>query len=105
LIERYDKLVRDKIPDVIRLKGDTPSVVTLGDEQYFHALNKKISEEVAEYLEDYSVDELADIVEVVYALVKYKGLSLHEFEQIRLKKREERGGFDNKISLVEVKYN
>jgi predicted house-cleaning noncanonical NTP pyrophosphatase (MazG superfamily) len=84
------------------MKGDIPSVVTLSDEQYFHALNRKISEEVAEYLEEYSVEELADIVEVVYALVKHKGLSLQEFEQIRLKKREERGGFDEKISLIEV---
>jgi len=105
LIEKYDKLVRDKIPEIIKLKGDIPSVEILCDEQYFHALNRKISEEVAEYLEDYSVNELADIIEVIYAIVKYKGLSLHEFEQIRLKKCEERGGFDNRISLVDVRRN
>lgn len=102
LIDKYNKLVRDKIPEIIKQQGDFPKVETLDDKEYFNALNQKLREEVAEYLENFNVDELADIAEVIHALVKYKGMTLHEFENIRLKKHNERGGFDDRISLVEV---
>ncbi len=103
--DTYHKLVRDKIPEIIRQQGDTPITELLDGENYFLALNKKLAEEVAEYMEDYSIDELADIAEVVFSLVKYKGVSAEDFEQIRLKKRCENGGFDNRIALIEVERN
>ena len=105
MIDQYNKLVRDKIPEIIRRCGDTPNVELLDDEKYFNALNRKLQEEVAEYLDGYSIDELADILEVIYALVKFKGLTPNDFEHIRLEKYNERGGFNDRISLVEVKRN
>ena len=103
MVEKYDKLVRDKIPEIIKSQGDCPKIEILDDKDYFNALNQKLTEEVAEYLEKYSIEELADILEVIYAIAGHKGLTLDELEHIRLKKHKERGGFDNKISLAEVK--
>jgi len=105
LIDKYNKLVRDKIPDIIMRQGDCPKVEILDDESYLNALNHKLTEETAEYLGNHSIDELADIVEVIYALVKYKGLTLNDFDILRLRKHNERGGFDNRISLIEVERN
>lgn len=102
MVEIFNKLVRDRIPEIIRSQGDVPKTEILNNNNYFAALNQKLEEEVAEYLEDYSVDELADIVEVIFAIVKFKGLDVNEFEALRLKKHKERGGFDSRISLLEV---
>ena len=102
MIFKHNKLVRDKIPEIIRQKGGSPKTVTLDDETYFQCLNQKLKEEVDEYFEDYSVEELVDILEVVYAIAQHKGLSVDELESIRLKKHNERGGFDECIFLVEV---
>lgn len=102
MTDKYNKLVRDKIPDIIRSKGDLPKTQILDDEAYLAALNCKLGEEVTEYLESYSVEELADIMEVILALVSYNGVSVPEFEQIRLNKLKERGGFGRRIALLEV---
>ena len=102
MVDKYNKLVRDKIPEIIKQQGNIPTVKILDDENYFNALNQKLTEEVAEYLDSFTIDELADIVEVIYAIVKHKGLSLKDFEAIRLSKHDERGGFDDKLFLVEV---
>ena len=98
----YGKLVRDKIPEIIIRNGEIPKTTVLKNEDFFLELNKKLQEEVTEYLEDYDIEELADIVEVIFALVKHKGVSAKDFEMLRMKKYEERGGFDKKICLVEV---
>jgi len=98
----YNKLVRDKIPEIIVGKGDNPKVRVMDNEEYYQALNQKLKEEAAEYFENYDIEELADIAEVILAIVKYKGVSQRDFEEIRLKKYNERGGFDEKICLVEV---
>jgi len=102
LIINYNKLVRDKIPEIIRIIGDTPKTMTLDDETYFHCLNQKLKEEVDEYLEECSACELADILEVIYAIAAYKNLTPSDLENIRLKKHDERGGFSDKVFLVEV---
>jgi len=86
-------------------QGSSPNIKTLDSNNYFCALNDKLTEEVVEYLEDYNIEELADIVEVIYALVQHQGLSLDEFDQIRAKKHDERGGFENRLFLVDVKHN
>ena len=98
----YGKLVRDKIPEIIAAQGDIPVTRILDEEEYFHALNQKLQEEVAEYLDGFCPEELADILEVIRAIIEQKGMSYGEIEQIREKKRSERGGFQKRISLVEV---
>lgn len=99
---KYDKLVRDKIPGIIEKGGKHAVVRTLGTEEYKKYLDKKLGEELQEYLASDSAEELADLVEVVHAVLKYKGIGMLEFEQIRKKKAEERGTFDKRLILEEV---
>ena len=102
MTDKYNKLVRDRIPEIIMQQGDVPAIEILGDADYCASLNKKLQEELDEYLQDYSVEELADIVEVIYAIVRYNGISINDFEQIRLDKNAKRGSFDKRIALIEV---
>jgi len=96
-----NKLVRDKIPAIIKQNGGTANTMRLDDDAaYFNALNEKLKEEMNEYFEDYSIDELADIVEVIHAIVRHKGLTVDDLERARLEKYNERGGFENRIYLV-----
>lgn len=99
----YNKLVRDKIPEIIEQSGKVCVCEILSDEQYIKALNEKLLEEIREYLESGTVEELADISEVIYAILEYKRISLAEFEKVQLEKRETRGGFKDKFFLKEVK--
>jgi predicted house-cleaning noncanonical NTP pyrophosphatase (MazG superfamily) len=103
VVEKYIKLVRDKIPEIIKQQGDLPKTELLDEDKYINVLNAKLMEEVAEYLENYNVYEFADILEVIYAIAKYKGITQKDLEDIRVKKLDERGGFDSRISLIEVK--
>ena len=98
----YNKLVRDKIPEIIEGNGETPVTRILNDEEYLKELNTKLQEEVNEYFADGNVEELADIVEVIYGLLDAKGVSLEEFEKIRNGKVEKRGAFKKKIFLEKV---
>ena len=100
----YDKLVRDKIPEIIMNSGKACSTEVLDDERYIELLDQKLFEEMLEYHQDKSIEELADIVEVIYAIVKFRGLSVEEFEKIRVSKADERGGFEQKILLKSVTY-
>lgn len=98
----YNKLVRDNIPEIIEQTGKTCVYEILSDEQYIEMLNEKLLEEVKEYLHNESVEELADIGEVMHAILAFKGVSIEEFQQVRLEKLKERGGFAKKIFLKEV---
>ena len=98
----YNKLVRDKIPEIIMNDNRMPITRVLDNEEYIKELNKKLQEEVSEYLEDDNVEELADIVEVVYGILNAKNISIEEFEKIRIKKVNERGAFYKKIFLEKV---
>lgn len=100
----YNKLVRDKIPEIIQKDGKTCSTEILDNDRYLEMLDGKLFEEMLEYHQDKSIEELADITEVIFAIVKAKGLSLEEFEKIRNQKADERGGFDKKILLKSVVY-
>lgn len=101
---KYNKLVRDKIPQIIEDRGTTPITYIADDEEYWERLKAKLQEEVDEVLEDTNViEELADVLEVVNAILAFKGVTFEELEQIRLKKNEERGGFKNKIILEETR--
>lgn len=99
---KYDKLIRDKIPEIIEAKGSKAIVEVLDDDSYRKYLNIKLGEELKEYLEDGRVEELADLVEVVYALLDSKGVSREGFEKIRVGKVEKRGAFKLKLLLKEV---
>ena len=98
----YRKLVRDKIVDIIKSNGEKPVYHTLNDEDYLKELHKKLLEEANEFIEADDPEELADLMEVVYAIAKTKNINLEEVERIRLKKREKRGGFEQKLYLEGV---
>ena len=98
---KYNKLVRDKIPEIISLKGGSSISHIATDEEYGKKLKEKLSEEIAEFLKDGNPEELADILEVVYALGDTLGVTREELEIIRAKKEDERGAFRKKIVLDE----
>lgn len=98
----HNKLVRDKIPKIIEVAGKIPVIHILSEEEYIAALETKLNEEVAEYQTDKSLEEMADILEVLQAICIARGHSLDELETMRAKKAEERGGFKDKIFLEYV---
>jgi len=101
----YNKLVRDKIPQIIEANGELAEVQVLKLAQYSKMLNIKLQEELSEFLEandNNQVEELADLVEGVYTILKNKELSIKEFEKVRLKKKDEKGGFDDRLLLVSI---
>lgn len=98
----YNKLVRDKIPQIIEQSGKQAVVEVASGQDYLELLNAKLDEELQEYLDSQSVEELADLVEVVYAILEYRNMSLMEFESIRKQKVHERGAFKQKLLLREV---
>ena len=96
----YNKLVRDKIPQIIeKNEGRSCKTRILNNEEYLIELNKKIQEELAEYLESGEIEELADLEEVLRAILDSKGVSYEEFESIRLEKVNKRGAFKDRIYL------
>lgn len=95
----YNKLVRDKIPEIITNNGETPKTRILSDSEYMTELERKIQEELAEFLESKDIEELADLEEVLRAILNAKNVSYDEFEKIRLQKVQKRGAFENKIFL------
>ena len=97
-----NKLVRDLVPQIISNKGMKPEIRILDDEGFKRELDLKLQEEVQEYLNDDNCDELADILEVVYAIAATKGVSEIELREIRLKKKQKRGGFEDKVFLISV---
>ena len=98
----YHKLVRDRIPEIIKADGKTCVCETLSDEDYLSLLDQKLNEELAEYQESKSLEEMADLLEVIQAIVKARGWTLEELEQVRANKAAKRGGFEKKVLLKEV---
>ena len=99
----YNKLVRDKIPEIIVADdGKTCKTRVLENDEYLKCLNAKLQEELKEYLESGDVEELADLEEVLRALLDAKKVSYEEFEKIRNTKVEKRGAFKEKIFLESV---
>ena len=102
-VKTYYKLVRDRIPEIIEGDGKTCVCETLSDEAYIRLLDQKLNEELAEYQESKSLEELADLLEVMWAVVRARGWTLDELEQVRADKAAERGEFAKKILLKEVR--
>lgn len=98
----YNKLVRDKIPGIIEKNGGKCRLRILNDEEYLAALDRKLSEELSEYLESGSMEEIADLLEVIRAVIAARGSTMDEVEAIRAAKAAERGAFDKKIELISV---
>ena len=98
----YDKLVRDKIPEIIEKSGKQCAIEVLSDEKYLEMIDKKLDEELAEYHKDKNLEELADLLEVIYAATTARGYSIEDLEKVRVEKVEKRGGFDKKILLKKV---
>jgi predicted house-cleaning noncanonical NTP pyrophosphatase (MazG superfamily) len=100
---KYNKLVRDKIPEIIKSKGSIPITHIASDLEYKQKLNEKLQEEVNEFFEDSNKEELADILEVIYVLCDIYELDKNELEKIRKEKSEKKGAFKDKIILDETK--
>ena len=98
----YNKLVRDKIPEIIEKDHKKAICDKLSDKQYIEMLDKKLSEELNEYQESKEFEELADMLEVMYAITEARGYSVADLENIRVSKAEKRGAFKKKILLKTV---
>ncbi|PFR28568.1 phosphoribosyl-ATP pyrophosphohydrolase [Bacillus cereus] len=102
----YNKLVRDRIPEIIENNGKTFTTRILDEKEYIEEVCKKTQEELTEYLEaenkEHKVEELADLLELVNALAQYEDVTLEDIEKVRKQKAEKRGGFKERIFLVEV---
>ena len=99
---KYHKLVRDRIPEIIEASGKTCKIEILSDEEYLRMVDAKLDEELAEYHKDQNIEELADLMEVIYAAAIARGYTLEQVEAIRLEKAIQRGSFEKKILLLEV---
>ena len=96
----YNKLVRDKIPQIIREQGEVPNYRILEQAEYILCLEQKLDEEVCEYHRDRNAEELADILEVLFALADSLGCSREELMEIYQRKHDARGGFRDRIFLI-----
>lgn len=94
------KLVRDKIPKNIKNDGKNPIIKILSNEDYLKELDKKLNEEVAEYHADKSIEEMCDILEVLFAICEGRGHTLEELKHVREAKIEKCGGFKDKIYWI-----
>ncbi|MDZ5810783.1 nucleoside triphosphate pyrophosphohydrolase [Halorubrum sp. AD140] len=102
MTEEFDKLVRDEIPRIIEENGETPITHTVEGDEYSERLDEKLAEEVTEYLDSGEVEELADVLEVLHAIRKERGVSLESLRDKRRRKAEQRGRFDEGIVLERV---
>jgi len=98
----YNKLVRDKIPQIIAHSGKSCATRILGQDTYVEKLEEKLGEELAEYRQSGELEELADLLEVMEALVAARGFQWKQLTDIQHQKREKRGGFDGRLLLVDV---
>lgn len=102
----HNKLVRDRIPEIILKSGKRYSIRILDSEEYLAELRKKALEELDEYMHSKSQDEriaeLADVLEVIYALAEYHGVTIEEIEEIRKNKAEANGSFKQRVYLMDV---
>jgi predicted house-cleaning noncanonical NTP pyrophosphatase (MazG superfamily) len=96
----YNKAIRDKIPEIIKSKGEKCELRQLTDTEFLPELEKKLHEEITEYEQNKSPEELADILEIVYRIAELRGFSREKMETIRSKKAQERGTFQENLFLV-----
>jgi predicted house-cleaning noncanonical NTP pyrophosphatase (MazG superfamily) len=100
--KKYDKLVRDNIPAIIKGNGGSPIFHVSDSDEYWLKLKEKLLEEVSEFKEDESIEEFADILEVLDAIANYKKFDSKEVKSVKAKKSAERGKFEKRIVLDQV---
>ncbi len=99
----YNKLVRDKIPaNIDSIEGRKSNWRIMSDDEYIKELNRKLLEESHEFIEENDVEELADVMEVIDSIMKTKNITWDEVKKAQEIKRNKKGGFDNKIYLIDV---
>ncbi len=96
----YNKLIRDKIPEIIKENGGECEVFSVAGDSLYRYLDKKLDEEISEFRESRSPEEIADVMEVLFAMAREKGVSEDELMKIRDEKRKKRGGFEKGLILV-----
>ncbi len=100
MTENNSKAVRDLIPEILKLSGKECMIRELSDSSFLPELENKLEEELQEYLESKELEELADLLEVIYRIAELRGSSKAELETIRLRKKHEKGGFEKNLLLV-----
>jgi len=100
--KKYNKVIRDKIPEIITDSGKKYSLKQLDDASFLTELEKKLIEEVNEYAESKDVEELADLLEVIYRISELRGVSMGELDKVRKDKSEKRGKFANNLFLIDI---
>lgn len=98
---KYNKLVRDNIPEIIREKGGAPIIHVADEKEYWEKLKEKCFEEMEEFMKDESVEEFADLLEVIDAIAIYKKFNAEEIIRIKEGKAATRGKFEKRIILDE----
>lgn len=101
-VKNYNKLVRDRIPEIIEASGKTCITEMLSNEEYLKMIDAKLVEELAEYRKDQNIEELADLLEVIRAAAIARGYTIEELEKVRTEKAVKRGAFEKKLLLKEV---
>ena len=100
---KYNKLIRDNIPEIIKKDGKTAKVHIADDVEYDKRLKEKLLEEADEYAASGDPEELADVLEVVYAIAINNGIHKVQLESMVQKKRNEKGSFEKRIVLEEIR--
>jgi predicted house-cleaning noncanonical NTP pyrophosphatase (MazG superfamily) len=100
--KKYNKVIRDKIPEIIADSGKKCNTKQLDDKSFLTELEKKLTEEVNEYSESKDVEELADLLEVIYRISELRGVNSDELDKIRKDKAEKRGKFANNLFLIDA---
>jgi len=101
-IKKYNKVIRDKIPEIITESGKKYDLKQLDDASFLTELEKKLIEEVNEYVQSKDVEELADLLEVIYRISELRGVNSDELDEIRKDKAEKRGRFTNNLFLIDA---
>ena len=98
----YNKAIRDKIPEIIKNSGYDFNIKKLSDGDFLSELEKKLGEELEEYNQSKSVEELADILEIIYRISELKGTKKEQLEELRIKKAKDRGAFNKNLFLIDT---
>tara|TARA_B110000914_G_C15443936_1_gene437481 strand:+ start:296 stop:625 length:330 start_codon:yes stop_codon:yes gene_type:complete len=103
--KKYNKVIRDKIPEIIADSGKKYTLKQLDDASFLAEIEKKLIEEVNEYSESKDIEELADLLEVIYRISELRGVNSDELDEIRKEKAEKRGKFDDNLFLIDAEKN